>query len=148
MNHLAIVAWNGSKKITKFERCGSLVAAQAHAAQHGGFACSEPVGFQVRTWKVNAGNTDVEVDQNVVDADAALAQAIADKAERLATFVDHADFQAILNQLKNATATQVIDTLRADLTGATTLGQVKSVVGTYLAKIILVEAYLVRNLDP
>jgi hypothetical protein len=146
MSHLAIVANDGSKKITKFERCGSLAAAQAHVAQHGGFACAEPVGFQVRTWKVNADNTDVVVDQNVVDADAALAQAIEDEASRVATFVDHGDLQAILNQLKSATAPQVISTLTADLTGAATLGQVKAVVGTYLAKIILVEAYLVRKL--
>ena len=67
---------------------------------------------------------------------------------RVATFVTHEDFVALLNQLKTLTPAQLETNLTNALTNAGTLGQTKVVVGDYLHKIILVLAYLIRSENP
>lgn len=151
MAWLTISRWNAQGRELKWSLFPTEGEALARRAAIIGqyplaFVCEAPAGFHHRKHKVDAGA--LVLDQETIDADAALAAAIAAEALRVKTFTDHADFQAVLNQLKTATAQQVVDTLTADLTAASTLGQVKTVVGTYLAKIILVEAYLVRKLSP
>ena len=155
--YIAVMNWdNATKHVTKSQLFSTLAEAQGFVLARGGifpgtrleaFACQVPNGFKEATWKVNAANNGLEIDQSAADAKAALATALAAEATRVQGFLNHADFQAVLQQLKTATATQVIDALTADLTAATTLGQVKTVVGTYLAKIILVEAAIVKRIN-